>query len=116
MSYKISGVEIPIQPTVARWLPRRQLGDDGNGRPIYSAVREFEMRWQLADPSHVNTLQGYFNGVGATGTAVVDLPQYAAATYVFFAYSGTVLQEPTFSPFFAENITDVVLMVTKIRT
>lgn len=116
MTYKIQSVEISIQPTEGRWLPRRSVGDDGNGRPIYSAVREFEMRWQLVDPAHVNTLQTYFNSVGATGTSVVDLPQYAASTYTFFSYSGTVLREPEFSPFFAENITDVVLLVTKIRT
>lgn len=116
MTYKINAVEISIQPTEGRWLPRRTMGEDGNGRPIYSAVREFEMRWQLTDPAQVNTLQTYFNAVGATGTAVVDLPQYAAATYTFFSYSGTVLHEPEFSPFFAESVKDVVLLVTKIRT
>lgn len=116
MTYKVQGVEISIQPTEGRWFPRRVIGEDGNGRPIYSAVREFEMRWALTDTAQVNTLQNYFNGVGATGTSVVDLPQYAAATYVFFSYSGTVLREPEFSPFFAESIKDVVLLVTKIRT
>lgn len=115
MTYKINGTELDPQPTQAKWVPRRVLSEDGNGRPIYPAVREFEMRWQLTDPEQINALQGFFNSVGATGTAVVDLPQFAAPTYTFFPYSGTVLREPEFNSFFSEHITEVVLFITKIR-
>lgn len=116
MTYKINGTELDPQPTEAKWVSRRVLSEDGNGRPIYPAVREFELRWQLTSPSQVNALQTFFNSVGATGTAVVSLPQYAHSSYTFYDYSGTVLREPEFNSFFAENITEVVLMVTKIRT
>lgn len=116
MTYKIGGTEIIIQPTEGRWLPRRSVGYDGNGRPIYPSVREFELRWGLLNASGTSQLQTFFASVGTTGTAVVTLPQYANPTYQFYDYSGCVLQEPQFATFFNQHTNDVILLVTKIRT
>ena len=116
MTYQINGTEISIQPTEGRWIPRTEIGVDGNGRPIYSSVRSFELSWQLVDPATINQLQTFFEGVGATGTAVASLPQYGAATYTFYDYSGCVLQEPNWDAYFSQYVTELVLVVTKIRT
>lgn len=115
MTYKINGTELLLQPTTGRWLPREMLGVNGFGHPIYPAVREFEITWQLKGPSEANQLQNFFNSVGSTGTSVVELPQYAAATYVFYAYSGCVLHEPNYGEFFTQNILNVSLMISNIR-
>lgn len=116
MTYKVGGTEFSIQPTQGRWLPRAEMGVDGNGRPIYSAVREFEITWGLLEASQVNQLQNFFAAVGATGTAVVSLPKYAASTYIFYDYTGCVIREPQLSHFFSENTTEVILLISKIRT
>lgn len=116
MTYRIGGTAFSVQPTQGRWLPRVEVGTDGNGRPIYSAVREFEITWGLLEADEVNQIQNFFAAVGATGTAVVSLPKYADSTYVFYDYTGCVLREPQFNHFFATNTTEVTLLVTKIRT
>lgn len=115
-SYAINNVEITIQPTEGHWIPRNPLGVDGNGHFVYPPYREFEMTWGLLSPSDVNQLQTFFNSIGNTGTAVVNLPKYADANYMFYAYSGCVLQEPSFGVYFAENHTDISLLISKIRT
>lgn len=116
MTYKINGTEILIQPTTGKWVARQAVGIDGAGHTIYPGVREFEMRWQLISPSGVNQLQTYFNGINPTGTAVVDLPQYGSPGYNFFSYSGCVLREPEQNTYFNEYHTDVLLLVSNIRT
>ena len=116
MLYKVDGTEIIPQPTSGQWLNRSPIGNDGNGRPIYPAVREFELQWQLISAADLNSLKTYFDAVGATGTAVVTLPTFQGATYTFFDYSGCVLREPQISEYFNEYTTGVILMVTKIRT
>ena len=116
MVYKINGTELLLQPTTGKWLPRTELGRDGNGHPIYSALRDFEINWVLETPAQQNQLQAFFEAVITTGTASVDLPEYGAATYVFRTYSGCALAEPEQSQYFSENITDVKLLVLGIRT
>ena len=114
-SYAINGVEI-LQPTSGRWLSRDRLGIDGNGHVIYPGVREFEMKFVLSSPSDYNQILGYYNAVSNTGTVVIDLPQFGAASYVFYSYSGCVLQEPEVGTYFSTYHNDVTLLVTKIRT
>ena len=116
MTYKISGVEIPTQPTTGRWIPRTQVGVDGNGHVIYVGVREYELRWRLSDPSNVAQLQTWFESVGNTGTVVVDLPYYLTGTYGFYSYSGCALGEPDSQSYFAENQMNVSMFVRKIST
>lgn len=116
MTYKINGTEISIQPTTGKWLPREVIEYDGNGHPIYSALREYEIRWNQIDDSTVYQLQTFFGSVNNTGSVVVDLPRYGSATYQFYAYTGCVLNEPEFGRYFVEHNMDVILLVRRIRT
>ena len=115
-SYAINGNEFTVQPTSGRWMPRDELGIDGNGHFVYPAYREFEITWGLVDPADVNQLQTFFNSIGNTGTAIVDLPKYADANYTFQSYTGCVLREPEIGAYFSEHQTDVTLLIVKIRT
>jgi len=116
MTYKINGADILIQPTSGRWLPREVFSYDGNGHPIYSGVRKFEVRWQLMDASGTNQLQTFFDNSVPTGTVVVDLPRFGYAPYDFFSYSGCVIHEPEYNRYFVENTTDIILLITNIVT
>lgn len=116
MTYKLNGAELLIEPTAGRWVPREMFGLDGNGHPIYSPVRQFEISFGMLSPAQQNQLQGFFDSVITTGTAVVDLPEYGASTYTFKAYSGCNLREPEQNQYFVENIAEVFLLVTNIST
>lgn len=115
-SFGINGVDLALQPTEHSWTPRASLGYDGGGHPVYSAVRDFEMRWVLADPSDYNQLQLAFQAISVTGTAVVDLPQYGASAYLFYSYSGCIINEPEMRAYFNEHHTDIRLTISGIRT
>lgn len=115
-SYAIGGVELSLQPTEASWLEREVLNFDGNGHPIYSGVREYEMNFILSSPSDFSQLLGFFNATGNTGTVVIDLPKFGDAGYQFLSYSGCVLQEPRFRMYYAENQQEVVFRISNIRT
>ncbi len=114
-TYAINGTELTLQPTEGQWAERARLGVDGNGHPIYSAVREFEIRHQLSSMTDYNQLVSFYKQVSVTGTAVVDLPQFDGAGYIFKSYSGCTLSEPTIGAFFNEYAQDVVLKVLNIR-
>lgn len=116
MTYKINGTELELQPTLGNWLPRENIGIDGNGHPIYSAYRQFQIQWDLISPTGTQQLQNFFASVNNTGSAVVDLPQYGAGAYQFYAYTGCVLQEPEWNVYFNEYITRVTMLITRIRT
>lgn len=116
MTYKINSTELTIQPTTGRWVPRQQVGVSGAGYPIYSGVRQFEMKFVLDTPSAVNQLQGFFDSIGITGSAVVDLPEYTKSTYSFREYSGCIVREPEFGEYYNEHQTSVTLLITSIRT
>jgi len=115
-SYKINGVELSLQPTTGRWLPRPLVGTTGDGHHIYPAIREYEMRWGLANPSDADEWYTQFDLLGVTGTVVMDLPKFPNSVYAFESYSGCTLQEPIVNTYFTEHFTDVVLLVTNIRT
>jgi len=116
MSYKVNGIEFLLEPTSGGWVGRHAIGRDGVGHSVYPGVREYEMSWQLSFPSGTWQLQDFFEQVYVTGTAVVDLPRYNYPTYEFFSYSGCVINEPEFRTFFAENQTNVTLVISNIRT
>jgi len=105
-----------LQPTSGRWLPKSPVGVSGDGHAIYSGVREFEIKWQLTAPSDVYQVQTFFNAITNTGTVVVDLPRFAYSSYEFYSYSGCVLREPEQDVYFSEYQTDILLLVTNIRT
>lgn len=116
MTIKINGTELTTQPTEHGWIPKTELGKSGSGQAFYASVREYELRWQLMSVSDYNQLVGFINTIGTTGTAVVELPQYGAATYTFFAYSGCVLDELQPGTFFEKHISDTILLIRNIRT
>jgi hypothetical protein len=116
MTYKINGTAITLQPTDGAWQKRSILGLDGNAHPIYPAYREYEMTWKLTEESDLNQLQGFFDTMVITGSAVVELPEYASSAYQFKAYTGCIVYEPTFQEYFAEHVTSVVLVITHIKT
>lgn len=115
-TYAINGTELLLQPTTGRWLPRDSLGFTGDGHPDYVGVREFEMSWQLISVNDSNQLQTFFNALGLTGTAVVDLPKYRSATYIFESYSGCTISEPQMDVYFEEHETSVTLLIYGIVT
>lgn len=114
-TYQINDTDLIIQPSYGKWLPRDIIDLDGNGHPVYPPYYQFEMGWQLASMDHVKQLQDFFDTIGRTGTASVNLPRHAFGPYIFRTYSGTILQEPEFSQFFAESEATVTLLITKIR-
>lgn len=115
MTFKLNGVEFPLQPTSYQWVDRPSKGFDGDGRPIYVAPRSFEMRWDLADVSGTYAVQQWYQEVSASGTVVVDLPKYQSADFEFYSYSGCVINEPSYGEYFNRHKTDVVLLVRGIR-
>ncbi len=114
--YKINGITLDPQPTSAGWRPRKLLGRDGNGRPIYEPAKQFEMRWRVLYPEDYDFMQDAFLDIGATGTVVVDLPMYTTGSYTFTSYSGCYVNEPQSRRFFTEHYTDVILLFTNIIT
>jgi hypothetical protein len=116
MSVKINGSTLTLQPSRMNWVPRTTLGDSGKGNPIYAGPREFTLEWDLVNPSMFNELQNFYNALGLTGTAVVELPRYGFATYTFFAYTGCVVREPEMEEFFNEHQANISLLITNIIT
>ena len=116
MPYKINGTDITLQPTTGKWVDREQIGIDGNGRALYSALREFELTWGLVSASEFNQLKGFFDSIGSTGSVVATLPQYGASSYTFYDYTGCILREMEAGEYFEERITDTKLLIVKIAT
>lgn len=116
MTYGINGTDLLIEPTSGRWLPRDTFGIDGNGHPLYSAVRSYRIEWSALTPNQHNQLQGFFESVLSTGTATVSLPEFGASTYAFKNYSGCNLREPTVDRYFTENLLSSTLIITNIET
>ena len=114
-SYAINGTALSLQPTTGRWLPRESLGFTGNGHPDYVGVREFEMNWQLLDLDSAQQLQNFFDALGLTGTAVVDLPRYNQP-WNFESYSGCTISEVQMDVYFEQHLTNVTLLIYGIVT
>lgn len=116
-SFAVNGVPFYLDPTEHGWTPRSPIGRNGTGHPIYPAVREYEMRFQLTTQTDYWQFQNWFLAVGVTGTVVMDLPTYGVSgAYVFSRYSGCVLSEPESKAYFNEHKTDVFLLISNIRT
>lgn len=93
-SFGINGTEFIIPPSEGRWVPRNTLAIDGAGHPIYPAVREFELSWDIIDQPTWQQLQSFYNLSGNTGTVVANLPGYGVGAFVYQPYSGCTLGEP----------------------
>lgn len=115
-SYAVNGTNLLLSPTEAGWGNRRELGLDGNGHPIYPAVRQFEMSWGLAHPNDVKQILDAYAIVSNTGTAAFDLPQWGASDYLFTTYSGCTMREPQVGNYFEGYFKDVKLSILLVRT
>jgi hypothetical protein len=115
-TYAVGTVDFSLQPSSGRWVDRESLGFDGYGHPIYPAVREFELSWQLINASDVSQIIGFYNSVASTGTVVVDVPKWGTTPYQFERYSGCTLGEPSVQQFFNEHTQEVRLLIYGIRT
>jgi hypothetical protein len=115
-AYVINGTTLALQPTSGGWVARESFGLDGNGHPIYEAVRQFRLEWAIDSMSDWYELQNLFDTIYITGSVVVELPQYDGSTYNFREYSGCVVQEPSFDRYFNNYPTNVRLLISNIRT
>jgi len=115
-TYAINGVDLQLQPTSGKWMPRQELGFTGDGHVAYATPREFEMSWQLISANDANQLQSFFDGIGLTGTLVVDLPKYMHSAYIFESYTGCTISEPQMDVYFEQHETSVTLLVYGIIT
>jgi hypothetical protein len=115
-SYGVNGVDFTLQPTSGRWIPQSPVGFTGDGHPIYSAIHEFQIRWNLSEQVDLNQIQTFRDSVILTGTAIVDLPVYRGSAYIFTSYTGCSLYEPDRGEYFSEDTTELVLVVGNIHT
>lgn len=115
MPYKLNGVELPTPPTTGQWIPKDIFGFAGDGRAMYPGVRQFEMRWQLLDPSGTSQLQSAYLA-GTTGVAIADLPKYADSVYGFYSYTGVSIHEPELGEYFNGYYQDVLLIISNVRS
>lgn len=115
MTFAINGTTLLAQPTDGHWRGREEKGVTGAGKPVYSAVREYELRWDFLTPAEYNQLQGFYFQ-SATGTLAVTLPRYGHDAYEDYIYSGCCLSEPEYGVYFEQYYQDVVLLVRNIHT
>ena len=115
-SYAFNNVDLAVPPSTGNWKERASYGIDGGAHTIYSAVRNFEMTWDLISSTDLATIINVYNTVSNTGTAVACLPDWGNANYQFRNYSGTVLQEPVIGEYFQEFVKDVKLLIMNVRT
>lgn len=115
-SYAVNGTKFLLQPSQAGWNSRENQGFDGNGHPIYPALRSYSIQWGLAHPSDVAQLISAYNAIGNTGTSVFDLPKWGYSDYYFESYSGCTMSEPQVGKYFNGWIEDVSVQIFKIVT
>jgi hypothetical protein len=114
-TYAVNGTNFLLQPSVGNWVVRNELGRDGNNKPIYPAIRDYELQWDLIDSASLNQLIN-MQQASVTGAVVVDLPKWGDANYLFYSYSGTVVDEPTVGEYFMGYSSSVKLILRNIRT
>ena len=114
-TYAINGAPLVLLPTSGQWKNRDNLGYDGNAHPIYPAVRDFELQWNLMSTTELQQLHSAYL-TSMTGTMSWDLPEYGANAYVFKTYSGTTLDEPEIGKYFMGWVEDVTLLIVSVRT
>ena len=114
-SYAVNGVELTLQPTEHRWMPRDPVDIDGDAHAVYHQIHQYEMRWGLMTPAEYNQIYLCYLAVSSTGTMIVDLPEYGANRYYFKSYTGCTAQEPYYGGWFTENMLEVVWLIDNIR-
>ena len=115
-TYAFDDTDLTLPPTTGRWVTRNNYGIDGNGHPVYPALRSFELKWQLISTEDASQIIGFYNTVGNTGTVVACLPQWNNVGFEFINYSGCTLMEPEVGEYFQGFIQEVSLLVLNVRT
>lgn len=114
-TYALNGTDLTLSPTEGKWEAKSIIGRDGEGRPIYSSLGDFTMTWGLMSTSEFKQLNDVYEYVSNTGTVVADLPKWGDADYIFYSYSGTIVNRPTAGAYFVGYVSDVQLVVSSIR-
>jgi len=109
-TYSFNGTDLIDQPSTGKWLPRKSLGYDGQGHPIYPSVYDFEMDWDIISPAGFQQLENFYLN-SMTGTVVANLPKYGINDYVLIGYSGCTLDEVSVDTYYAG---EGYLMKTKL--
>ena len=115
-TYALNNTDLTLQPSSGKWIGRTDYGVDGGGHPVYSAVRKFELGFDLISTADAKQLTDFYNLVGSTGTVVACLPEWGNVGYVFRNYSGCTLQEPEVGEYFQTYIDSVKMTILNIRT
>lgn len=114
--YALNGTNLTLQPSSGMWDAKEIVGYDGSGRPIYPAVAEFTLSWDLVPTSDLKQLIDFYDYVSNTGSVVADLPKWGDNGYIFYSYSGTFPNRPTVGAYFMGYVTDVKMVINSIRT
>lgn len=109
-----NGTVLSPQPTTHGWKDRESIGVDGNGVNIYVASRQYEMTFDDLDTDQFDTLYSFFLAQGVTGSIVSTLPKWNTNPYTMYAYSGTILREPTYDGFFMNYYSNVKIVILRI--
>jgi len=93
--YEVNTVPLLLQPESGRWLDRKEIGVDGQNRPIYEPTYSFEIKWGPMSAAQWDQLCGFFEGVSITGTASIVLPTRCGADiWTSATYSGVLFEQP----------------------
>jgi len=112
----MNGTDLLLQPERGRWMIPKQLDTDGNNRPLYPGVWQFEMYWGLMSHAEYEQIFDFWEGTSASGTVVVELPEFAGTAYSpFRGYTGCTLTMPEEGPMFEEYIQNVTMQVLNVR-
>lgn len=114
-TYAINGTNLTLLPSQGNWEAKEIIGYDGAGRPLYPAIGEFTLGWDLVPTSDLKQLIDFYDYVSNTGTCVIDLPKWGDVDYLFYSYSGTFPNRPTVGAYFMGYVTDVKMLITNIR-
>lgn len=115
-TYAFDNVDLTLQPTTGKWTERTNYGTDGGGHPVYSQVRNFELRWELISTNDAKQIIDVYNTVSNTGTTVACLPEWGNLDFEFVNYSGCTLREPEAGEYFQGWIQDFRLLILNVRT
>ena len=114
-TFAINGTDLTLKPTSGAWEAKEIIGYDGSGRPIYPAVGEFTLSWDLVPTADMKQLLDFYDYVSNTGSCVVDLPKWGDVDYLFYSYSGTFPNRPTAGEYFMGYIGSVKMVISGIR-
>lgn len=110
---QINSVDIATMPSDHDWGDRTTLGYDGNGSPIYTAPRTYEMSWEWVDASTLSQMITAFNGASGTSQQVT-LPTWNSPTGGYSTYNA-IFTEPTYKNSFMGNYGNVKWLLLNIK-